>query len=112
MKRARTAVAVGLALALSCASALGQMHEVPAELWDRPRTGADVLGQESIRRAVNAALAQPEARIVIHHGMGQEALLHAEELRSWLAALAVEPRRVALRSDQPAGSALKIEVIP
>jgi hypothetical protein len=30
----------------------------------------------------------------------------------YLAALALEPRRIVLRSDQPAGQSLKIEVIP
>ena len=92
-------------------AALAQTHEVPPELWDRPRTGRAVLDQESVRRAVLAALAQPDAQIVIHHGAGQEPLTQAEELKSWLGALAVDTRRIALRSDLAAGASITIEVI-
>lgn len=93
-------------------AALAQTHDVPPELWDRPRTGGAVLGQESVKRAVVAALAQPGAQLVIHHGTGQEPLLQAEELRSWLGALAIDTRRIVLRSDLGPGAALKIEIVP
>ena len=107
----RAAIVLALALGVCTTGAFAQLHEVPAELWDRPRTGADIVAQESVKRAVNAAIAQPDSRLVIHHGVGQESLLHAEELRSWLIALALDGRRIVLRSDQPAGATLKIEVI-
>ena len=101
----------GVVLGACSSAALAQAHDVPAELWDRPRTGSSVTGQESIRRAVAAALAQPDARIVIHHPGGQEPLLQAEELRSWLGALAIDTRRIILRSDLAAGAPLSIEVV-
>lgn len=96
------------------AAALGaaaQTFVVPAELWDRPRTGRLVLQQPAIRQAVSACLAQPGARIVVHHGAGHEPALAAEELRSWLAALAVEPARVSLRGDLKPSEPLQIEVV-
>ena len=96
------------------AAALGaaaQTFVVPAELWDRPRTGHLVLQQSSIRQAVSAYLAQPGARVIVHHGAGHEPALAAEELRSWLAALAVEPARVSLRGDLPASEPLRLEVV-
>ena len=105
------AVAVTLA-ALSPAAAFAQAQEIPPELWDRPRSAADIAGQEVVKRAVLAALAKPEAQIVIHHAAGQEPLIQAEELRSWLGALAVDTRRVVLRNDLATGTPLKIEVIP
>lgn len=89
-----------------------QAQDVPPELWDRPRSAADIAAQDTIKRAVLAALAQPEAQLVIRHANAQEPLLQAEELRSWLAALAVDPKRIVLRSDLAAGSPLRIEVIP
>ena len=92
------------------AGVLAQVHEIPLEFWDRPRTASRVLEQENVKRAVQAALAQPESRLVIHHGNNQEGLLHAEELRSWLGALAVDTRRIVLRSDQPTGTPLRITV--
>ena len=101
------AVCVGYA----CVS-LAQSVEVPPEFWDRPRTGRTVLEQENVKRAITAALAKPESQIVIHHGTGQETLLQAEELRSWLGALAIDTRRIALRGDSAATGPLRIEILP
>jgi hypothetical protein len=103
---------IAAAIAMSGSTAFAQTFDVPAELWDRPRTGRAVLDQDSVKRAVGAALARPEAQIVIHHGAGQEPQVQAEELKSWLAALAIDTRRVILRADALAGASMKIEVTP
>jgi len=94
-----------------CAPAVAQTTEVPPELWDRPRTGAHVLAQESLKRVVIAALAEPGAQIVIHHPAGQEPQIQAEELRSWLGALAIDLRRILLRSDLASGAPMKMELV-
>lgn len=104
-----------LLLVLAVLAALpvyAQTFVVPAELWDRPRTGRAVLDQENVRRAVAAALAKPEAQIVIHHSPGQEPLVQAEELRSWLTALAIDSRRTSLRADAAPGANLTLEITP
>ena len=98
------------ALLLAAGAASAQTFVVPAELWDRPRSGAAVLEQPAVRQAVNAYLAQPGARLVLRHGPGPESLLAAEELRAWLAALAIESARIELRSDLKASEPLQIEV--
>ena len=100
------------AAALVASQALAQTFEVPAELWDRPRTARAVLEQENVKRAVGAALAKPDAQIVIHHGAGQEPLVQAEELRSWLAALAIDSRRTILRADAAPGAPITLEIAP
>ena len=110
MKILRLSVAA-VTLASSVAAS-AQMHEVPAGLWDRPRTADAIVGDESVKRAVTAVLDKPEAQLVIHHATGQEPLMQAEELKSWLAALAIDGRRIALRSDLAAGTPIRIEVIP
>ena len=102
------ALAVGVYAGALCA----QTHEVAAELWDRPRTANAILGQNSIKRTVGILLAQPDARLVIHHGAAQEPELQAEELRSWLGALAIDTRRIALRGDLATGAPIRMEVIP
>ena len=99
-------------VALLAPRAFAQTFDVPAELWDRPRTARAVLDQDSVRRAVGAALAKPEAQIVIHHRAGQEPLVQAEELRSWLAALAIDSRRTVLRADAPPGAPITLEIAP
>jgi hypothetical protein len=105
---------VWLALLLSVyAGALyAQTHEVAPELWDRPRTANAILGQDSIKRTVAILLAQPDARLVIHHASAQELQLQADELRSWLGALAIDTRRIALRGDLASGAPIRMEVIP
>ena len=92
-------------------SAAAQSFVVPPELWDRPRSGRAMLEQPAIRQAVEALLARPEARLVVHHGAGQEPALLAEELRAWLAALAVDSARVALRGDLKPSEPIRLEVI-
>jgi hypothetical protein len=107
-----------LAVALTAAApvftqspAFAQSYVVPQELWDRPRSGRTVLEQPAVRQAVNACLAQPGSRLVVRHGPGQDAQLAAEEMRSWLAALAVEPSRIALLGDLKTGEPLRLEVV-
>jgi hypothetical protein len=104
----RFALAAG-SLAVSLAAS-AQAFVVPPELWDRPRSGRAVLESAPVRQAVEAWLAQPRSRLLIRHGAGQESVLAAEELRSWLAALAVEPSRIALRNDLAPGEPMKLEV--
>ena len=93
------------------ASIFAQSVDIAPELWDRPRTARAVLEQENIRRAINVGLAKPDAQIVIHHTNGQEPLLQAEELKSWLTALSIDSRRIALRADGVAGSPMRLEII-
>jgi hypothetical protein len=101
-----------LMLVAACTAALAQTSELPAAFWDRQRTAAIVLSQENVKGIAVAALAQPDARVVIHHAPGQEPQIQAEELRSWLGALAIDTRRIVLRNDLGTGSSIKMEVIP
>jgi hypothetical protein len=101
---------------LACASVacsltvFAQSVDIPPELWDRPRTARSVLEQENLRRAINAGLDKPDTQIVIHHANTQEPLLQAEELKSWLTALAIDSRRIVLRADGAAGSPVRLEI--
>ena len=101
----------GIGMFVVALAAAAQTFVVPPELWDRPRSGRAVLEQTAIRQAVNACLAQPGSRLIVRHATGQESLLAAEELRSWLVALAVEPGRISLRNDLKPSEPLKLEVI-
>ena len=96
---------------LSAHAAAAQAFVVPPELWDRPRSGQAVLEQPAVRQAVNAYLAQPGSRLVLHHGPGPESPVTAEELRAWLAALAIESGRMELRGDLKPSEPLRIEVV-
>lgn len=114
MNGARTVIVVAMVVMLApfARAATTQSYDVAPELWDRPRSAAAILGDENVKRAVNALIARADAHLVIHHATAQEPALQAEELRAWLAALAVDARRVSLRSDLPAGAPMKLEVTP
>lgn len=104
----RFLLAAGLGLAAPAVAA--QVFVVPPELWDRPRSGRAIMESPPVRGAVEAWLAKHGARLLIRHGAAQDSVLVAEELRSWLAALAVDPARIALRNDLAPGEPLKLEV--
>lgn len=106
----RSMLLAGLLLAPPAAA--DQWFAVPPEVWDRPRSAAVIAGQPVIRRAVDMHVADPGSRLVIHHSAGQESLMHAEELRAWLIALAVSPGRVTLNGGLGSGEPLKIEIRP
>lgn len=88
-----------------------QMVAIAPEVWDRPRSGKVIMEQPAIRQAVRACVEVPGAQLVIHHAAGQESVLYAEELRSWLIALALDPDRIVVRGDLAWGDPLKIEVM-
>lgn len=84
--------------------------EVAPEFWDRPRSAQSVMAQAELRQAVQTLQQQKDARLVLVHGTRQESVMQAEELRSWLVALAVEGARLQLRAD-PAANAIRLEIL-
>ena len=103
-------IALGGLFLASAGALQAQTHEVARELWDRPRTADVILAHESIKAAVRALLTRADGRLLIHHSPEQDGALHAEEIRSWLTALAIDTRRVLLRGDLPAGAQIRLEV--
>lgn len=108
---AAAALCLAALLASAAAAALAQSFVVPAELWDRPRSAEAIRATAAIRQAVAAHLARPETRLLLRHAPGQQAALAAEELRSWLIALAIEPAAIALRGDLAPAEPIRIEVV-
>ena len=104
-----------LALALACVFAASaqaaDIFTLTPELWDRPRTARAVLEQPAVKRALARHLSQPGSRLVIHHGYGQDPLLQAEELRTWLMALAIDGARISLVNDVKSHETFNIEVV-
>lgn len=88
-----------------------ESYTIPPELWDRPRSGRALLDHPAVRQAVHGYLAQAGRKLVIHHSAGQEPLLYAEELRSWLIALAVNGDDILLRSNRNRGEPLTLELM-
>ena len=104
-------LAWSLAYAFAASAQAADIFTLTPELWDRPRTARTVLEQPAVKQALNLHLSQAGSRLVIHHGIGQDPLLQAEELRAWLMALAIDGARVSLVNDVKSHESLNIEVV-
>ena len=67
-----------------------------ADAWARPRSGEVVADMAPVREAVQAWLAEEDARLIVRYPGGESGQLWASELRGWLVALGLEPDRVEL----------------
>ena len=92
-------------------AAAAETATVPPDLWDRPRSARVLLEHPAVQQAVRAYLREAGRKIVIHYPAGQEPLLYAEELRSWLISLAVNGDDITLRPDRNRGEPLTLELM-
>ena len=114
VKRLGLAVACSLVLCMVFPELTGaagsESFQVPAELWDRPRTGRAVLAVPAVRQALKRLLANPGTKLTVRHAPDVEPTLQAEELRAWLVAHAIESARIVLRADLQPRQPLLLEV--
>jgi hypothetical protein len=103
-------LAVIVLLAMLGGPVYAERVALPADLWDRPRSGDIILALPGLKHAVDLLLEYPEARLLIHHGKGEESMLQAEELRAWLVALAVDGARLELIPDGKLSEGLNLEL--
>lgn len=90
--------------------ASGMLHAactIPPSFWDWPRSANAVLSMKEIRPCIDAYLADPESKLLIHHGAGVDGTLHAGELHAWLISLAISPSRIHDASDLPGGMSME-----
>ncbi len=64
--------------------------------WARPRHGEVITRLPGLADVVQGLLESPEGRIFVHYPGGEEGMLWAEELRSWLVALGIDSSRIEL----------------
>ena len=105
------ALAWSLACAFAASAQAADIFTLSPELWDRPRSARAVLEQPAVKQAIAMHLSQPGSRLVIHHGYGQDPLLQAEELRTWLMALAIDGARISLVNDVQSPQSFNIAVV-
>jgi hypothetical protein len=60
-----------------------------ADDWSRPRDGRSVVAMPPLPEVVAAWTRQPGQRLLVRYPGGEEGLLWAHELRSWLVALGI-----------------------
>lgn len=102
---------IALLLPLPGGAAQSVASEVPAELWDRPRSGRTVLAVPAVQAVLRELSAAPSADVTIRHAPGMEASGQAEELKAWLVSHAVDAERIQLRPDLPARQPIRLEVV-
>lgn len=110
----KTFVFAALVAALSAAapSPAAEAVAVSPSLWDRPRSAQAVMSDAGVRSAAASLANSLRTRLVIRHAPGVDAALQAEELRSWLVALAIAPERTAIEGGLKPGEPLKLEIVP
>jgi hypothetical protein len=84
--------AVSLLIGLLCSrpvTAEEQLWSLSADTWAQPRDGRSVARMEPLPELVAAWFRQPGQRILVRYPGGEEGLLWAHELRSWLIALGI-----------------------
>lgn len=90
-------------------AAAAPMYVMSAEVWMRPRQGADLLADEKLRELVLGLDQAPGSRLQIHYPGGEAGGLWAHELRSWLIALGVPGARIELAPGGVHAAALGVE---
>lgn len=95
---------------MGAAPVMAQKCEVPTVLWEKPRSGMQILAQPALRQCVQAWMAKPAAQLVIHYSTNDESQLQAAELRYWLIALAIEGGRIELMEDLRQNELMTMEI--
>jgi len=94
---------------------------ITADAWARPRSGDSLVQMPALKRTVRDYLGQNggqsggyrnqrDQRILIRHPRGEEGVLWAEELRSWLIALGIPSTDIALSPESTRIDAIELAV--
>ena len=70
-------------------SAADDVWLLGADDWARPRDGVAMVQMPPLPEVVEAWEQQPDQRLIVRYPGGEEGLLWANELRSWLVALGI-----------------------
>lgn len=86
---------------ISGAAGAADEWSLSLEEWLRPRSGERVVRMPALSEAVRAWHASPSAVLVVRYPGGEEGVLWAEELRSWVVGLGVPSAAVRLEPGSP-----------
>ncbi len=83
---------------------------ITAEEWAHPRTAARLIDVPALRELIDTFDRQPDGAIIVRHPTGDEGMLWAEEMRSWLVALGIPSYRVELVTQSELADRIMLEV--
>lgn len=85
----RVLFASALCIVTAHVSAADGVWLLGADDWARPRDGVAMVQMQPLPEVVEAWEQQPDQRLIVRYPGGEEGLLWANELRSWLVALGI-----------------------
>ena len=89
MKFLRVLLAAVSCVVAARASATDGAWLLGADDWARPRDGVAMIQMPPLPEVVEAWEQQPDQRLIVRYPGGEEGLLWANELRSWLVTLGI-----------------------
>lgn len=105
---------IGLVSALLLGAAAARAEtgwSLSADTWAQPRDGRAVAQMPPLPEVVAAWSRAPEQRLVLRHPGGEEGLLWAHELGSWLTALGIPTQHQELVPGSARADRIGIELI-
>ena len=78
--------------------------------WARPRHGEAITRLQGLADMVRGLLESPDKRLFVHYPGGEEGMLWAEELRSWLVALGVDSSRIEMLPGTASPDAIELSL--
>ncbi|MFO7594405.1 MAG: hypothetical protein R6X15_10235 [Pseudomonadota bacterium] len=91
--------------------AFGETWEISASEWARPRHGDWLVQEPALAAALKRIQLDPSYRLQIHYPGGDEGVLWAEELQSWLVALGLESDRIERVPGSGAADRVRLRVV-
>jgi len=78
--------------------------------WARPRSGESLAQMPGLAEAATRLMGTRNSRLVVRYPGGEEGVLWAEELRSWLVALGIASSRIELVPGASRADAIALEL--
>ena len=82
-----------------------------ADTWAQPRDGRSVTQMAPLPEVISAWARQPGQRLIVRYPGGEEGLLWAHELRSWLVALGIPGQDQELVAGTHQADRIEIELV-
>ncbi len=86
--------------------------EISAQEWAQPRHGDRLVRQPALAAAMAQLQAAPQSRMQVRYPGGDEGVLWAEEVQSWLVALGLASNRIELVPGGSKADSIQFKIVP
>ena len=85
--------------------------EISAQEWAQPRHGDWLVQQPALSGAIALLQQQPDSHLQVRYPGGDEGVLWAEELQSWLVALGLASNRIELVPGSSKADLIQLNIV-